>query len=87
MANKKIEEYQSCGYKTAEYNEEKGYYKCVCGGVWWDTKDRQPGKKDGYICYNCYNREARPLQSIDRIGNINIRRCKTCGRILLEPTR
>ena len=92
MANKKIEECQSCGYKTAEYDEEKGYYKCpTCHAIWWDDEDRQPGETGGFICNHCGNRETRPLQIIYRIqidnNLVKVRRCKICGRVLLEPSR
>ena len=87
MARPKLEVCQSCGEKTAVYIENNGHYKCTrpeCGAIWWDIFDKPSGAHDGYICYNCYNSEARPLQTIDQIGNINIRRCKICGRVLLE---
>jgi len=90
MAKTKLEECQSCGELTAEYNKEKGYHECKsaeCRAIWWDIFDRPSGANDGYICYNCGTENTRTLQSIDQIGHINIRRCKTCGRTLLELTR
>ncbi len=93
MAKTKLEECQSCGQQTAEYMEEKGHYKCTrpeCRAIWWDIFDKPSGANDGYICYNCGAENTRTLQSvdqIDQIDHINIRRCKTCGRTLLEIIR
>lgn len=53
MAKTKLEDCQSCGDHTAEYNKEKGFHKCKCGAIWWDSFDKPHGKHDGYICLNC----------------------------------
>jgi hypothetical protein len=83
MIKSKLEECQSCGEQSAEYVEKKGHYRCTrpqCGAIWWDIFDK-PSGINGYKCYNC-NR--RTLQSVDQIGNVNVRRCSTCGKTLLE---
>ncbi len=85
MAKTKLEDCQSCGDHTAEYNKEKGFHKCKCGAIWWDSFDKPHGKHDGYICLNCGGKNTRTLQSIARVGSVNIRRCNSCGRTLLQP--
>ena len=84
MANKRIEECQSCGKRTAEYMKNEGHYRCTeCGAIWWDIFDK-PSGVNGYKCYNCGH---KTLQTVGQIGDVNVRRCRTCGKTLLEPIR
>ena len=90
MAKTKLEECQSCGELTAEYNKKKGYHECKrqeCRAIWWDIFDKPSGAHDGYICYNCGAENTRTMQSVVHTGNVNLRRCNRCGRTLLEPNR
>ena len=84
MAKTKLEECQACGQPTAEYMKNEGHHKCTnpeCRAIWWDIVDK-PSGVNGYKCYNCGK---KTLQTVGQIGNVNVRRCKTCCKTLLEP--